>query len=202
MARHGRISGRTLAGAAALAVVGVGALGGTASAHTPSVTSTCTTATVKLTGYNDKVTNTVTVTIDGKVVVDHQTFGGTFKQDFPIAAHTKPVHVVADVIAGDDLKGHNGWTGQFPTDVPVCPPPTTPPASPTPTPTPSPTPTPTAAPTSKAPTTKAPSPSPTGPQLASTGGGSNSGLIAGIGVGVLVIGGGLVFATRRRANRH
>jgi LPXTG-motif cell wall-anchored protein len=38
--------------------------------------------------------------------------------------------------------------------------------------------------------------------LASTGGGSHTGLIAGIGAGVVVVGGGLLFVSRRRAGRH
>ncbi|MFE0458965.1 LAETG motif-containing sortase-dependent surface protein [Kitasatospora sp. NPDC058965] len=207
MARQGRISGRTLAGATVLAVVGVGVLSGTAWAHKQAVTSTCTSATVDLTDYNGDVTNTVTVIIDGKTLVDKQTFGTTFKQTFQVAAHDKPLTGEVDVLAGDDLKGHNGWTGTWPITIPVCPPPPSPSPSPTPTkpapsPTPTPTPTPTTAPPTVKPTSKAPSPSPTGPQLASTGGGSNAGLIAGIGVGVLVVGGGLVFVSRRRPNRH
>ncbi|MFC1413781.1 LAETG motif-containing sortase-dependent surface protein [Streptacidiphilus sp. N1-12] len=88
---------------------------------------------------------------------------------------------------------------------------TKPTQSPTPTPTPSatttkPTPTPSATTTTAAPSPSTSStvdatasPSPTGPVLATTGGGSDTGLIAGLAGAFVVVGAGAVFALRRRS---
>jgi hypothetical protein len=235
MARLRRISTR-LAGAGALAVAGVVTLAGVASAHNPSVQPTCDSLVVNLQNYNDKVTNTVTVVIDGKTVIDHLTFPKDYKNTFPVAHdHPADIPYEVDVVAGDDPNpkpgDKNGWTvkdtGVIPTCTPTSPPPP-PPSSPAPTPThSSPAPTPThsspaptsaaptsAAPTSAAPTTSAaavvtptPTPTPTatatGKSLAFTGGGSDAGLIGGVGAAVVVVGGGLVVVSRRRAaGRH
>ncbi|MCX4746244.1 hypothetical protein OG455_12025 [Kitasatospora sp. NBC_01287] len=240
MARQGRISGRTLAGAAAIAVAATGLLAGSASAHDSSVTETCSGLTVKLTDYNASVTNTITVVVDGKTLLDHQTFKTSFDQTFPVdPKHTAVIDTKVAVVAGDDATGkHPTWTFTVTPQIPVCPPSPSPSPSPsissspspspspstaspspspspsTASPTPSPTPTPsTSAPTTSAkptsaapvvkPTTPAPKPSSTSPSLAFTGGGSDSGLIAGVGAGVVVLGGGLVFLSRRRrAGRH
>lgn len=213
MARHGRISGRTLAGAAALAVVATGALAGTASAHTQNFNRTCTAFTVDLTNYpgaEGPDANWVTVTVDGKPLVvdgkavDHVLFP-TGVYHLAAVPATVQQKVVVTVWTKDDPKGTHQppWSGDFNVPAPTdCP-------TPTPTPTPAPTSaSPTVAATSASPTVKAasgvatPKPSSTSPALASTGGGSSAGLIAGIGGAVLVLGGGLVFLGRRRAGRH
>ncbi|MFF7634393.1 hypothetical protein ACFZB9_14750 [Kitasatospora sp. NPDC008050] len=175
MARQGRITGRVLAGAAAIAVVASGALATSASAHVPSITATCSTVTVDLKDYNAKAQNTVSVSLAGKQLVNLQTFGATFHQVFQVPAHTSAEEAELVVYTSEDPKGDNHWTGNWKVTVPVCetPPPTppvspTPPASPTPSPshsassspsptTPAPT---TPAPTKPAPTTPAASPTP------------------------------------------
>ncbi|GAB2704797.1 LPXTG cell wall anchor domain-containing protein [Kitasatospora kifunensis] len=176
MARQGRITGRVLAGAAAIAVVASGALATSASAHVPSITATCSTVTVDLKDYNAKAQNTVSVSLAGKQLINLQAFGSTFHQVFQVPAHTSPEEADLVVYTSEDPKGDNHWTGTWKVTVPVCetPPPTppvspTPPASPTPSPShsapssPSPSPT-TPAPTTPAPTTPAPStPAPTKP---------------------------------------
>ncbi|WP_329568478.1 LAETG motif-containing sortase-dependent surface protein [Kitasatospora sp. NBC_01266] len=228
MQRLGRISGRTLAGAVALAAAGVVTFAGAASAHGNNDHTTCSSLVVDLENYNEKVTNTVTVIVGGVTEVNNQTFGSSFQKTITVATdHQAPIAYEIKVQAGDDATGKNGWTFTTNDVIPVCPPPTSPPpttpapptspspspssstASPTPTSTPTSSPTPTASvkPTSAAPvvkpTTPAPKPTSSSPSLAFTGGGSDSGVIAGVGAAVVVLGGGLVFMTRRRkAARH
>jgi hypothetical protein len=74
-------------------------------------------------------------------------------------------------------------------------------AQPTQAPTPTSTPTPTTAPVSAttAPATPAPASSSPGTVLAETGGGSNSGMIAGFAAALVVVGGGVLYTVRRRA---
>ncbi|MHA6762540.1 sortase-dependent protein [Streptacidiphilus sp. PAMC 29251] len=110
------------------------------------------------------------------------------------------VHIVVD--------GQLNTTLAFPAGSGDCSKPTTPPTKTPPT---------TAPPTTKPPTTPpattpAPtpttsstvdataSPSPTGPVLATTGGGSDSGLIAGLAGAFVIVGAGAVFALRRRSS--
>ncbi|MDH6117216.1 hypothetical protein ABH930_001799 [Kitasatospora sp. GAS204A] len=217
MARQARITGRTFAGAAVLAVAATGLLAGTASAHTYTITHTCSSVTVNLANYNSNVTNTITVTEGDQTVLPTQTFKDTFQQTFQVdPKHSGVVDVTIAVVAGDDPTMKHTWTFTDVEHVPVCPTPTPTPSPTPPSPTPSPTPT-TASPTpttpaptsakpttpAPKPTTPAPKPSSTGPSLAFTGGGSDSGMIAGVGAAVVVLGGGLVFMTRRRkAGRH
>lgn len=218
MARQRLISARLFVGAAALAVAATGALAGSASAHVAGFSHTCSSFTVDLSNYNPDATNVVTVTVDGVVKVDSQHFSTSFKQEFDIPAdHAAPIDAVLTVAASDHPKPGE-WAGTWTQTAPVCPPPSSPPPPPvsptTPPPsTPAPTtPAPTSAkPTSAAPvvpkptptpTPPAPKPSPTGPSLAFTGGGSDAGLIAGVGGAVVVLGGGLVYLSRRRAGRH
>ncbi|WP_327066681.1 LPXTG cell wall anchor domain-containing protein [Kitasatospora sp. NBC_01250] len=186
MARQARITGRTFAGAAVLAVAATGLLAGSASAHTNSVTETCSSLTVNLANYNANVKNTITVTVDGKTVVDHQAFKSTFAQTFPVdPKHAATVDATVAVVAGDDPTTKEGWTFTKQVQIPVCPPaspspspstsvPSSPspspstsvPSSPSPSPTkPAPT---TPAPTTAAPTTPAASPTPTAPAASPT----------------------------------
>lgn len=89
-----------------------------------------------------------------------------------------------------------------PTTPPTTKPPTTPPTTP---PTKPPTSAPSTAPATTPPTTATTvdataSPSPTGPVLATTGGGSDTGMIAGIAGAFVVVGAGAVFMLRRRSS--
>ncbi|MDH6141085.1 MULTISPECIES: hypothetical protein [Kitasatospora] len=219
MARLGRISGR-LAGAGALAVAGVVTFAGVASAHQPDKSRDCTSFTLDLHSYpTGAQANWVTVTVNGKEIVTHEYFSGTYN---PAPFPAKPTDTVTfHVHTKDDPdeKNHQ-WSGDFTVPQPPnCPSPspspsqsTTPPPPPSPSHSQTPPPPPSATPTTPAPTTAppttaaavpTPSATPTKPSLAYTGGGSDAGLIAGIGAGVVVVGGGLVFMTRRRAaGRH
>ncbi|WP_344438132.1 sortase-dependent protein [Kitasatospora nipponensis] len=233
MARQRLISGRTLAGAATLAVLSTGLLATAASAHTFDMTTTCSSVTIDLTSYQAKADNEVSLTLDGEKKLDKVKFDTAFHQVFTVPTdHPKPITAVLVVYTSDDPKGENHWSGTETKTLQVCPTPT---PTPTPSPTtapPSPSPSPSSvAPTTPAPTTAAPStvapasarpssaaptsaapvvatsavpkPSSTAPSLAFTGGGSNAGLIAGVGAAVLVVGGGLVYVGRRRPDgRH
>lgn len=115
MARHGRISGRTFVGAAALAVIATGALAGTASAHVPEMSRTCTELTLNLHYYPDGTdSNWVTVTIGGKKVVDHLGFSGIYNPaPFPASAQDT---VVVTIWTKDDPNGTHKpekWDGDF-----------------------------------------------------------------------------------------
>ncbi|MGA5703829.1 LAETG motif-containing sortase-dependent surface protein [Peterkaempfera bronchialis] len=109
-------------------------LAGSASAHTPDWTVDCSTVHINLTQYNQRVTNTVTVKVDGEAVLGPANFGKDFLQDLKLAEHSKELDVELIVVAGDGK--------QFSKDehktAPVCPghetpPPTSPePSSPAP----------------------------------------------------------------------
>ncbi|MCC9306425.1 hypothetical protein LN042_04750 [Kitasatospora sp. RB6PN24] len=128
MARLRRLSGR-LAGAGALAVAGVVTFAGVASAHGHTDHATCNSLSVDLENYNDKVANSVVVTIGGKVELDNQNFGKELKQVFDVPIdHPQPITYEIKVVAGDDPDpkpgDNNGWTftdgGQI---LPCLPPP-------------------------------------------------------------------------------
>ena len=123
---------------AAAALIG---MAGTASAHTPKLSSDCSEEgswlKVELTQYNDREANTVTVTIDGEVVADEE-FGKKFEQTFdgldPAASHTATV----EVAAWDDPNNDKGFSFSEDRTIEACVQPTTPPEEPsTPTETPS-----------------------------------------------------------------
>ncbi len=99
------------AGAVVLAL-GIATLSaGSANAHVPDATATCSTLTVSLTYYIANKTNTVAVKIDGKQVDSNSNFGDTFVTSYTFsdktAAHTWQV----DYTAGDDPKGTYGYSG-------------------------------------------------------------------------------------------
>ena len=96
-------------------------------------------------------------------------------------------------------------TGSTPTGSPTGSTPTGSPTGSTPTTTATSTPTKpstSASPSSTVDSTATASATPTGPTLAETGGGNDSGLIAGIAGALVIAGGGVVFALRRRSARH
>ncbi|GHH83363.1 hypothetical protein GCM10018793_45270 [Streptomyces sulfonofaciens] len=182
------------------AVAGVAAVGlctVPASAHTPNWSVDCSQVTVDLTAYNGHVTNTVTISVDGKDLLSAKTFGADFHDTIKLPAHTSelPVHLVVKAGDGDQYSKDDTKTA------PVCA--STPPTTPTPS-KPS---TPTAAPTSESPApstssaSAAPVPSskPSPADLAETGSSSSTPIIAGAAAVVVVAGGGILLATRRRA---
>ncbi|BFV56803.1 hypothetical protein KCMC57_up19070 [Kitasatospora sp. CMC57] len=181
-------SGRLIASAAGLGALAPLLLAGGALAavpvHSAEWTLACDKVSVQVADYNPQFTNRITLTVGGETLLDKKQFGASFSQDFPVKAHTKDVAVELVVTTDEEPKSPVTKTGT----VAPCP------ASPSPTPPPKVTPTPTPPAVSRTPT-----PKPTGPQLAETGGGSNAGVIAAAGAGVLVIGGALVLVTRRRS---
>ncbi|GAA2141208.1 hypothetical protein GCM10009760_25230 [Kitasatospora kazusensis] len=183
-------------------------LAGVASAHTQQITSTCDSVTVDVTLYNadEKYKNTISVTIDGKAVVTDQRFPASFNQTFKVdPKHAAPIEAVVTVATSENPKNPD-WNKTLTEKIPVCP--VTPPPSHSASPSPSPsvsashsaTPSPSVTPSASKPAT--PTPTPSGPVLASTGGGSDAPMIAGIGAAVVALGGGLLFANRRRAARR
>ncbi|WP_405945094.1 LAETG motif-containing sortase-dependent surface protein [Streptomyces sp. NBC_00932] len=188
--------------AAAASVVGVGLCAVPAQAHTPTWSVSCSEVTLDLTAYNPGVTNTVTVSVDGKDILPTEKFGSSVNKTLPLGEHTKPLTVHLVVKAGDG--------GQFSKDdtktAPVCatPPPTAPPVTQTPTGAPSsaapaPSKSPSSAPSSPAAAAPAPSPSASAPSdLAETGSSSATPLIAGAAAVVILAGGGIMFAARKR----
>src|SRR6478609_10203512 len=103
---------RIMSGAAALLLVTVLGVNVTssASAHTPSASATCSTLSVALTNYSSNDDNTVSVLIDGNVVVDAKAFGSSYTKDFAFddqyVAHTWKVIVRTDA----DPYGSKGWS--------------------------------------------------------------------------------------------
>ncbi|TQF03101.1 hypothetical protein E6W39_13620 [Kitasatospora acidiphila] len=208
-------------------MAGVVTFAGVASAHIPDYTRDCTSFTLNLHYYPDGAeANWVTVTVNGKDIVTHHYFSGVYNPAPFAAKPTDTVTFHVHTKDDPDEKNHQ-WSGDFtvsldkpcpqpPTTAPptTAPPTTQPPTTAPPTTAPPTTPASTTpAPTTPAPTTPAattpaaavptPSATPTKPSLAYTGGGSDAGLIAGVGAGVVVVGGGLVFMSRRRAaGRH
>ncbi|MFD7549848.1 LAETG motif-containing sortase-dependent surface protein [Streptomyces sp. NPDC059816] len=217
-------SGVLVAGTA-VGLLGVGLAAAPATAHTPVWSVTCSEVTVDLTDYADdeKVTNTVTITADGKDVLPTKKFGKTFSDRLTLPEHTAEIEVRLVVKAGDGK--------QFDVDetktAPVCASPS-PSGSPEPSGSSKPSPTPTvttstsAEPTepgsseSARPSQPPASAEPTEPEgsdsarpaprtsepadedLAATGGSSTTPWIAGAAVLVLLAGGGIVFAARKR----
>ena len=94
----------------ALGMVTVTAI--SASAHTPTVSDTCTTLSVDLNNYDRHETNTVTVTIDGSVVDTNLDFGGRFKKDYTFSDKTVAHTWLVEYTAGDQAKDPSAnWSG-------------------------------------------------------------------------------------------
>ncbi|WP_188275911.1 LAETG motif-containing sortase-dependent surface protein [Streptomyces sp. CBMA152] len=187
-----------LIGAAAAGLVGVGLTAVPAQAHTPVWQVTCTQVTVDLTRYSDQAVNTVTITADGKDLLSTEQFKGEFHKKLQLPDHKKQLTLRLVVKAGDGDQYSRDETKT----APVCdtPPPTKPSTKPSPPA--KPTPTPSAKPGKPAPgpatsSAAAPAPQPSA-NLAETGSSSSTPLVAGMGGAVLLAGGGIVWAARRR----
>ncbi|MFC3584614.1 LAETG motif-containing sortase-dependent surface protein [Streptantibioticus rubrisoli] len=194
--RGGRRSG-VIAAAVFTALLGSGALAAPASAHVPGWSVTCDTASIDLTNYDTRATNTVELKADGKDLLPATQFGDTYHNTFQLPKHSSPLPVELVVHAGDDQRYSVDQTKTAPvcanastSATPSGPPPVS--SSPLP----SVTATLSASPSAVAPV---PSPSQSG-GLAQTGGSSATPLIAG-GAAVLAAGGALlVFGRKRRAS--
>jgi LPXTG-motif cell wall-anchored protein len=187
----------------AAGLIGVGLFATPASAHTPKWTVTCSEVSVDLTDYESKVTNTVTITVDGKDLLPTEKVGSEFHKKLELPRHSKEATVRLVVKAGDgDQFSHDDTKSS-----PVCettPEPTTAPPSP------SATPSDTPSEDAPAPSSEAPGSAPAAPagkdpsdDLAETGASSSTPVIAGTAAAVVLAGGGILVATRkRRAARH
>lgn len=172
---------------------------GPAVAHTPTWAVTCSEVTVDLTNYTSDVPNTVTVSVDGKDLLPTETFGREFHKKLALPEHDKPVTVRLVV---KDADGEGKHSIDQTKTAEVCegepsPTPTEPVPSETPsTGTPEPSATPSDEPSESAPAVPAPSPS--SPDLAETGSSSATPVIGGAAVAVLLAGGGILWAVRKR----
>ncbi|MFG2673236.1 LAETG motif-containing sortase-dependent surface protein [Streptomyces sp. NPDC048445] len=197
----------TLAAAAVVGLTGVVLTAGPAAAHTPTWDVTCTEVSLHLSAYNDKVTNQVTVTVDGKELLPTESFGKGLDKTIDLPEHDKALTVHLSVKAGDG----DQYSKEDEKTAPVCEGQTS-----TPTPTPSETKpsepsTPSQSPTTSAPTpadtpsetasSSAPAaatPSPSSPDLAETGSSSATPIIGGAAAAVLLAGGGIMWSVRKR----
>ncbi|SDT49400.1 hypothetical protein SAMN05216371_2533 [Streptomyces sp. TLI_053] len=144
MARQRRqigIGSAAIAGTAVAAVLLPVALATSASAHVPTWQVTCDKIVIDLANYSDKagVKNAVSLTVDGEKLLDQKEFGKSFKQTFPVKAHSAPIKATFVVTTTEDPK-NGDWNKTETKTIEVC-------ATPTPTPTPSQTVTPTPTPT-------------------------------------------------------
>ncbi len=203
-----------IGGAAAVALGAAMVLALPASAHNHSDSASCYNTTaqfqVNLANYTAR-NNTVTITDQGKTVVDdtfHGSYNKTIKDDDATVEHVFKITVVAgDDTPGPDGNGPAGFSFVDTQTSPVCetPPPPPPPASSSSTPPPPPASSSTPAPpttTSEA-VVAAATTTPAGPAgaapLPNTG--VNAGLPLGIAGGLVVIGGGILFWLRYSSRR-
>ncbi|WP_228994859.1 LAETG motif-containing sortase-dependent surface protein [Streptomyces sp. DH8] len=181
---------------------------GPAAAHTPTWDVTCSEVTVDLVDYTDGVPNTVTVTVDGKDLLPTETFGREFHKKLTLPEHDQPltVRLVVKDADGDGkhsidrTKTAEVCEEEEPSPTPPQPTPSEPtPSEPAPsqsTGAPAPSATPSEQPSESAPAVPAPSPS--SPDLAETGSSSSTPIIGGAAVAVLLAGGGILWAVRKR----
>ncbi|MFD4023355.1 LAETG motif-containing sortase-dependent surface protein [Streptomyces sp. NPDC058576] len=188
-----------LVAAAVVGLTGGVISAGPAAAHTPTWAVTCSEVTVDLTNYTSDVPNTVTITVDGKDLLPTETFGREFHKKLALPEHDKPVTVRLVV---KDAEGDGRHSIDKTETAEVCDEePSSPPTEPTPSETPStgtpePSATPSEQPSESAPAVPAPSPS--SPDLAETGSSSSTPVIGGAAVAVLLAGGGILWAVRKR----
>lgn len=179
---------------------------GPAAAHTPTWAVTCSEVSIDLTSYTSGVPNTVNVSVDGKDLLPTETFDREFHRKLTLPEHDKPVTVRLVVKDGngeakfsiDDTKTAKVCDEESPAPTePSEPAPEEPAPSETPaTKTPEPSDTPSEKPSESAPA--APAPSPSSPDLAETGSSSSTPVIGGAALAVLLAGGGILWAVRKR----
>ncbi|MEU4030444.1 LAETG motif-containing sortase-dependent surface protein [Streptomyces anulatus] len=195
-----------LVAAAVVGLTGGVISAGPAAAHTPTWAVTCSEVTVDLTNYTSDVPNTVTVTVDGKGLLPTETFGREFHKKLTLPEHDEPV-TVRLVVKDADGEGKHSFDESKTAEVcdeepsPTPTPTESVPSEPTPSETPStgtpePSATPSEQPSESAPAVPAPSPS--SPDLAETGSSSSTPVIGGAAVAVLLAGGGILWAVRKR----
>ncbi|MEL5954056.1 LAETG motif-containing sortase-dependent surface protein [Streptomyces sp. CLV115] len=191
----------TLAAAAVVGLTGAVLTAGPAAAHTPTWAVTCSEVSLDLTAYNSKVTNQVTVTVDGKDLLPTESFGREFHKKLELPKHDKEltVHLVVKAGDGDNFSRDETKSAPVCEDATTTPPPA--PSEGTPSPAPSTEPPTASAKPSEEPSTSAPpvvTPSPSSPDLAETGSSSATPVIAGAAVAVLLAGGGIMWSVRKR----
>ncbi|EGE39827.1 LAETG motif-containing sortase-dependent surface protein [Streptomyces griseus] len=195
-----------LVAAAVVGLTGGVISAGPAAAHTPTWAVTCSEVTVDLTNYTSDVPNTVTITVDGQDLLPTETFGREFHKKLTLPEHDEPV-TVRLVVKDADGDGKHSVDDEKTADVcdeepsPTPTPTESVPGEPTPSETPStgtpePSATPSGQPSESAPAVPAPSPS--SPDLAETGSSSSTPIIGGAAVAVLLAGGGILWAVRKR----
>ncbi|MEU2795596.1 LAETG motif-containing sortase-dependent surface protein [Streptomyces sp. NPDC007117] len=192
-----------LVAAAVAGLTGGAVLAGPAVAHTPTWAVTCSEVTVDLTDYTSDVPNTVTVSVDGKDLLPTETFGREFHKKLALLDHDEPVTVRLVV---KDADGEGKHSIDRTKTAEVCeeePSPTateSAPSEPAPSRTPpSGTPEPSATPGDE-PSESAsavPAPGPSTPDLAETGSSPSTPVVAAA-VAVLLAGGGILWAVRKR----
>lgn len=189
---------------ASAGALGVGLSAAPAFAHTPVWSVTCDQVSVDLTAYSPNEDNTVTITVDGKDLLPTKTFRKEFHDKLELPAHDKEVTVRLIIEAGDGDQFSRDETKTAPVcedDTPSPSPSTTPPSPTPPSPTPSvSSPAPSDTPSTSAPATPPAEPSTSAPGggLAETGGSSATPLIAGAATLVILAGGGIMWAARKR----
>ncbi|MEV1048185.1 Hsp20/alpha crystallin family protein [Streptomyces sp. NPDC049916] len=205
--RRSRRGAGALVAAAVIGLTGGVISAGPAAAHTPTWAVTCSEVSVHLTNYTSGAANTVTVSVDGKDLLPTETFGREFQRKLTLPEHSKPLSVRLVVKDGngvdkfsiDETKTAEVCEG---TPTPSEPAPSEPapsepaPSEPPATEPPAPSDTPSSEPSESAPAVPAPSPS--SPDLAETGSSSATPVIGGAALAVLVAGGGILWAVRKR----
>ncbi|MEW2060815.1 LAETG motif-containing sortase-dependent surface protein [Streptomyces sp. NPDC007002] len=193
-----------LVAAAVAGLTGGAVLAGPAVAHTPTWAVTCSEVTVDLTDYTSDVPNTVTVSVDGKDLLPTETFGREFHKKLALLDHDEPVTVRLVVKDADGEGKHSidrtktaEVCEEEPSPTATEPAPSEPAPSRTPPPgTPEPSATPGDGPSESA--SAVPAPSPSTPDLAETGSSPSSPVVAAAAVAVLLAGGGILWAVRKR----
>ncbi|MFJ9623139.1 LAETG motif-containing sortase-dependent surface protein [Streptomyces sp. NPDC101181] len=220
--RRSRRGAGALVAAAVIGLTGGVISAGPAAAHTPTWAVTCSEVSVHLTNYTSGAANTVTVSVDGKDLLPTETFGREFQRKLTLPEHSKPLSVrlvvkdgngvdkfsidetkTAEVCEGTPTPSEPAPSEPAPSEpapsepAPSEPAPSEPaPSEPPATEPPAPSDTPSSEPSESAPAVPAPSPS--SPDLAETGSSSATPVIGGAALAVLVAGGGILWAVRKR----
>ncbi|MET9929153.1 MULTISPECIES: LAETG motif-containing sortase-dependent surface protein [unclassified Streptomyces] len=178
-----------LVAAAVVGLTGGVISAGPAAAHTSTWAVTCDEVTIGLKYYTPNVPNTVTVTVDGKELLPTETFGKEFSKKFTLPEHSEQL-TVRLVVKDGSKGGQHSFEDEKTAEVCEGEENPTPPTEPTP-----------AEPTPEEPTPTepaVPAPSESSPPLAETGSSSTTPVIGGAALAVLLAGGGILWAVRKR----